>query len=218
LLALTKEIGGTSPSVVRLRDVKGSVIAHYDTDPTFVRFASQGALVVWGAKEGSRNAFVSVLNQEGAVTASYEHPDKEINIHDVAASADASIVAVLEGPRAESFPDRVTVWNTATNFRAAVRPPTELGVIQSNPSVSARGQYAAVMLGATGICLIKTSPASVVLATNLQPPLPAGGAVKAVLEVSPSDDGSFAARCLITAPEGESTKLLKFDKQGRLLD
>jgi len=48
MVALTKETGEESSFLLRLCDFKGNVVGDYDTPPTFVRFASDGAAVVRG--------------------------------------------------------------------------------------------------------------------------------------------------------------------------
>ncbi len=199
LVALTKVLEGRSPLVVRLCDLKGTVLAEYEKDPTFCTFGRDGIPVVWGANATTRDPFVSVLDKKGKVVATWQYPDQTRWAQQVAASADAAVVAVLDHPKSEPFPDTLTIWRPATGTRASIALPKDLGAIQTDGmAISADGSFVALRLGGTGIGLFSTAKPSVALKKDLALLAGEKDRVKVILRIAGvANDGRMKVHCLL---------------------
>ena len=215
MVALGKERHGISPSVVRLCNASGKVLADYDS--AHVYFTAAGTPIVWGERPGRRKMFVAVLDDRGSPRHTYEYPDRKVWVSTLVASGDASRVALFEHPRLESFADRLTLWTPKTNARQTVPRPKGLGAFQPQASVSPNGSYVAFRLGGAGIGLIRASDASVRLARDMSAALPNGVLIENVREVSVSNDGSMRVRCLIVDDKGAHRGNVKVDAAGHVV-
>gem|GEM_PF-5574511 len=209
LVALTKVLGGRSPFVVRLCDLKGTVLAEYGEDPTFCAFTSSGVPLVWGAHRDTRDPFVSVLDKKGRAMATWQYPDQERWVYQVGASDQAAVVAVLDGPKSKP-PDTVTVWT-----RKNIALPKDLGEAQKdNIAISADGSFLALRLGATSISLISTPKSSVVLGKDVSLMVGEGNKITAILRIVQVDnDGTITANCLM---ESGKYIVIEVDAKGEL--
>ena len=216
-IALNKQLTGLSPLVVRLCDLRGKVLRDYG-EVTRIRFASDGAPVVWGVHLATRRAFISVLNNRGEDIAGYQDTAEDNFIYDVAPSAKASIVGLTQGPRSDAFPDRVTIWATVSGTRRTVALDKDLGTIQSAPSMSPNGVYMALRLGGTGIAVIRCSDATVHLTADLTSSLATAKQISKILDVTISDDASFTIRYQLPGGTAMSAPAwADFDRQGNFV-
>jgi hypothetical protein len=218
LVILGEVLEGTSPSVVRMCDIRGNIIVEYLTDPTHLRFAGNGTPVIWGAKKGSRNAFAAVLNDKGQVVASREYPDQTMWIHEIVPSLRASTVLLVEGPRSESFADRVTIWNTKSAEYRTVAIPRNFGAIQQYPAISDNGTYAVLGLGAKAVALIDTAAGSVKLAKALDNVLDGGYRLNKILEAKVADDGKILAMGYCSGPSEGMVGYCVLGKTGKVIN
>jgi hypothetical protein len=215
IVALGKELPGESPLLVRLCDVKGEVLADHKPDPTRVLFTPSGRAIVWGPDASRKHVLVRRLNKKGRQEAQLELDATKLCVFDVAAMSWAREVALLVGPRTESFADRATLWWPGEKRYKAVPVPKDHGEIQPNPSFSPGGAYLAVRIGGLAVAVIRTADATLVLHRKLAAKLPRRGRIRHVLDVTPLQGGDLLARCRIADNKGERTERLWFDERGR---
>jgi hypothetical protein len=156
-----------------------------------------------------------VLDENGILVKQFDY-SVDTKLVDFAASQDGSTVGFVECKINADFPDQVTFveTNKMTLIKRSVMIEKIYGEMRQNPAMSNNGLYFAVMLGATSICVIKTSDGTISVMKNLITQLPAGHDKSEKCISSISDDGSFIVQYNPVNPQMN----VIFNNYGKLVD
>ncbi len=218
IIALGPKYFDTGSDLVRLYDFSGKLLAGENNEYTRVRFSRDGVPIV--TTNNPQEKAAAVLDAKGQVTAEYT-PRETVRIRDLEVSDDASWVVFAEQPVQADFANQLTIWQPRAKKQATLALPPDLGAIGPQISVSGKGAWIGLRLGAAGLAVVRTADASFVYKKDVTSVLrwADNRVILRVLAFDVADDGSAVALCDIHAQSsGRKTLPVRFDKDGKVMD